>query len=126
MPKKIIATTDAPAAVGPYSQATRAGGLVFVSGQLPLHPETGDMPESVADQTAQSLANVEAILAAEGLNMGHIVKCMVFITDMDQFGEMNAVYARAFETNPPARSAYQVVRLPKDAKVEIEAIAVAD
>ncbi len=126
MPKKIIATTDAPAAVGPYSQATRAGGLVFVSGQLPLHPETGDMPESVADQTAQSLANVEAILAAEGLNMGHIVKCMVFITDMDQFGEMNAVYARAFEANPPARSAYQVVRLPKDAKVEIEAIAVAE
>ena len=126
MSKKIIATTNAPEAAGPYSQATRAGGLVFVSGQLPLHPETGEMPESVADQTALSLANIEAILASEGLNMGHIVKCMVFITDMDQFGEMNAVYAKAFETNPPARSAYQVVRLPKDAKVEIEAIAVAD
>ncbi len=126
MPKKIIATAAAPAAVGPYSQATRAGGLVFVSGQLPLHPETGAMPDSVADQTAQCLANIEAILASEGLTMGHIVKCMVFITDMDQFGEMNAVYARAFETNPPARSAYQVVRLPKDAKDEIEAIAVAD
>ena len=126
MSKKIIATTNAPEAAGPYSQATRAGGLVFVSGQLPLHPETGEMPESVADQTALSLANIEAILASEGLNMGHIVKCMVFITDMDQFGEMNAVYAGAFETNPPARSAYQVVRLPKDAKVEIEAIAVAD
>ncbi|MDC3348154.1 Rid family detoxifying hydrolase [Paracoccaceae bacterium] len=126
MSKKIIATTNAPEAAGPYSQATRAGGLVFVSGQLPLHPKTGEMPESVADQTALSLANIEAILASEGLNMGHIVKCMVFITDMDQFGEMNAVYAGAFETNPPARSAYQVVRLPKDAKVEIEAIAVAD
>jgi len=126
MSKKIIATTNAPEAAGPYSQATRAGGLVFVSGQLPLHPETGEMPESVADQTALSLANIEAILASEGLNMAHIVKCMVFITDMDQFGEMNAVYAGAFETNPPARSAYQVVRLPKDAKVEIEAIAVAD
>ncbi len=126
MSKKIIATTNAPEAAGPYSQATRAGGLVFVSGQLPLHPETGEMPESVADQTALSLANIEAILASECLNMGHIVKCMVFITDMDQFGEMNAVYAGAFETNPPARSAYQVVRLPKDAKVEIEAIAVAD
>jgi 2-iminobutanoate/2-iminopropanoate deaminase len=126
MSKKIIATTNAPEAAGPYSQATRAGGLVFVSGQLPLHPETGEMPDSVADQTALSLANIEAILASEGLNMGHIVKCMVFITDMDQFGEMNAVYAGAFETNPPARSAYQVVRLPKDAKVEIEAIAVAD
>lgn len=126
MSKKIIASTNAPEAAGPYSQATRAGGLVFVSGQLPLHPETGEMPESVADQTALSLANIEAILTSEGLNMGHIVKCMVFITDMDQFGEMNAVYAGAFETNPPARSAYQVVRLPKDAKVEIEAIAVAD
>lgn len=125
MTKKIIATTAAPEAAGPYSQATRAGGLVFVSGQLPLHPETGDMPESVADQTALSLANIEAILASEGLNMSHVVKCMVFLTDMDKFGEMNAVYASVFDTNPPARSAYQVVRLPKDAKVEIEAIAVA-
>lgn len=125
MPKTIVATTAAPEAAGPYSQATRANGFVFVSGQLPVHPETRDMPESVADQTALSLANIEAILAAEGLNMGHVVKCMVFLTDMDQFGEMNTVYASAFENAPPARSAYQVVRLPKDAKVEIEAIAVA-
>lgn len=126
MSKKIVATSAAPEAAGPYSQATRANGFVFVSGQLPLHPETGEMPDSVADQTALSLSNIEAILAAEGLNMGHIVKCMVFLTDMDQFAEMNAVYAGAFESAPPARSAYQVVRLPKDAKVEIEAIAVAD
>ena len=126
MSKKIVATAAAPEAAGPYSQATRANGFVFVSGQLPLHPETGEMPESVADQTALSLANIEAILAAEGLGMGDIVKCMVFLTDMDQFGEMNAVYAKAFENAPPARSAYQVVRLPKDAKVEIEAIAVAE
>lgn len=125
MSKKIVATTAAPEAAGPYSQATRANGFVFVSGQLPLHPETGEMPDSVADQTALSLANIKAILAAEGLGMGDVVKCMVFLTDMDQFGEMNAVYAGAFENAPPARSAYQVVRLPKDAKVEIEAIAVA-
>ena len=124
MAKHVIATEAAPAAAGPYSQAIKAKGLVFVSGQLPLHPETGEMPDSVADQTNQSLANIEAILAAEGLDMDDVVKCMVFLTDMDRFGEMNAVYADAFGNAAPARSAYQVVRLPKDAKVEIEAIAV--
>ena len=126
MSKTVIATTNAPEAAGPYSQATRANGFIFVSGQLPLHPETGEMPDTVAEQTALCLGNIEAILASEGGGMGDIVKCMVFLTDMDQFGEMNAVYAGAFETAPPARSAYQVVRLPKDAKVEIEAIAVAN
>ena len=124
MSKKIIDTKAAPAAAGPYSQAVKANGLVFVSGQLPLHPETGDMPESVTQQTAQSLANVKAILDAEGLDMSDVVKCMVFLTDMDKFVEMNEVYAKAFGDAAPARSAYQVVRLPKDAKVEIEAIAV--
>jgi len=124
MSKSIVDTNAAPAAAGPYSQAVKARGLVFVSGQLPINPDTGDMPESVAEQTAQSLANIKAILAAEGLDMSDVVKCMVFITDMDQFGEMNGVYAQAFDDAAPARSAYQVVRLPKDAKVEIEAIAV--
>lgn len=124
MAKHVIATEAAPAAAGPYSQAIKANGLVFVSGQLPLHPETGEMPDSVAGQTAQSLANIKAILAAEGLDMDDVVKCMVFLTDMDRFGEMNTVYADAFGDAAPARSAYQVVRLPKDAKVEIEAIAV--
>ena len=124
MSKSVVATTEAPEAAGPYSQAVKANGFVFVSGQLPLHPETGEMPDSVAEQTALSLANIEAILKVEGLGMGNIVKCMVFLTDMDAFGEMNAVYADAFQDAPPARSAYQVVRLPKDAKVEIEAIAV--
>ena len=123
MPKTIVNTHDAPAAAGPYSQAVKAKGLVFVSGQLPLHPETGEMADSVSEQTAQSLANIKAILAAEGLDMGDVVKCMVFLTDMDAFGEMNAVYADAFDDAAPARSAYQVVRLTKDAKVEIEAIA---
>jgi 2-iminobutanoate/2-iminopropanoate deaminase len=124
MGKHVVSTEAAPAAAGPYSQAIKAKGLVFISGQLPLHPETGAMPDGVAAQTAQSLANIEAILAAEGLNMGDIVKCMVFLTDMDRFGEMNAVYADAFDDAAPARSAYQVVRLPKDALGEIEAIAV--
>ncbi len=124
MTKKIIDTNAAPAAAGPYSQAVKASGLVFVSGQLPINPDTGDMPESVAEQTAQSLANIKAILGAEGLDMTDIVKCMVFITDMDKFGDMNGVYAEAFDDAAPARSAYQVVRLPKDALVEIEAIAV--
>jgi 2-iminobutanoate/2-iminopropanoate deaminase len=124
MTKKIIDTKAAPEAAGPYSQAVKANGLVFVSGQLPIHPDTGTMPDSVADQTAQSLANIKAILAAEELTMDDVVNCMVFITDMDTFAEMNAVYASAFGDAAPARSAYQVVRLPKDAKVEIEAIAV--
>ncbi|MGH1483891.1 MAG: Rid family detoxifying hydrolase [Geminicoccales bacterium] len=124
MGKHVVSTEAAPAAAGPYSQAIKAKGLVFISGQLPLHPVTGAMPDGVAAQTAQSLANIEAILAAEGLNMGDVVKCMVFLTDMDRFGEMNAVYADAFDDAAPARSAYQVVRLPKDALVEIEAIAV--
>ena len=123
MTKSIIDTKAAPPAAGPYSQAVVASNLVFVSGQLPIDPETGDMPDSVADQTSQSLGNIKAILAAQGLDMTDIVKCMVFITDMDKFGEMNAVYAEAFGDAAPARSAYQVVRLPKDAKVEIEAIA---
>ena len=123
MEKSIVSTENAPAAAGPYSQAVKARGLVFVSGQLPLHPQTGDMPGTVGEQTAQSLANIQAILGAEGLDMSDVVKCMVFLTDMDAFGEMNAVYAEAFGEDAPARSAYQVVRLPKDAMVEIEAIA---
>lgn len=124
MTKTIVDTKSAPAAAGPYSQAVKANGLVFVSGQLPIHPETGDMPESVSEQTAQSLANIKAILGAQSLDMTDVVKCMVFLTDMDKFAEMNEVYAGAFDEAAPARSAYQVVRLPKDAKVEIEAIAV--
>jgi len=122
----IIDTDTAPPAAGPYSQAVKGGGLVFVSGQLPINPENGSMPESVAEQTRQSLANIEAILKADGLELNSIMKCMVFITDMDRFAEMNAVYAEIFGDHAPARSAYQVVRLPKDARVEIEAIALAE
>lgn len=123
--KQTVATENAPAAAGPYAQAIIANGLVFVSGQLPLDPESGAAPEGVAAQTKQSLQNIEAILASVGCAMTDVVKTTVFLTDMTQFGVMNEVYAAAFATQPPARSAYQVVRLPKDVLVEIEAIAVA-
>lgn len=124
MTKTIIATQDAPSAAGPYSQGTAAPGFVFVSGQLPINKDTGDMPETVAEQTQQSLDNIAAILAAKGLSMADVVKTTVFLTDMDKFAEMNGVYAAAFSDDAPARSAFQVVRLPKDALVEIECIAV--
>ena len=116
--KEVIATTNAPGAIGPYSQATKAGSLVFVSGQLPIDPATGAMPEDVSAQTKQSLTNGKAIIEAAGGSMADVVKTTVFLADM------NAVYAEFFpEGACPARSAVQVARLPKDAKVEIELIA---
>lgn len=124
MSKSIIATNDAPPAAGPYSQAVDTKGFVFVSGQLPINKDSGTMPETVADQTRQSLDNIAAILAARGLTMSDVVKTTVFLTDMDRFAEMNEVYGAAFPGDAPARSAFQVVRLPKDALVEIECIAI--
>lgn len=124
MSKSIIATNDAPPAAGPYSQAVATKGFVFVSGQLPINKDSGTMPETVAAQTQQSLDNIAAILAARGLTMSDVVKTTVFLTDMDRFAEMNEVYAAAFSGDAPARSAFQVVRLPKDALVEIECIAI--
>ena len=122
--KEIIATTGAPGAIGPYSQATKAGSLVFVSGQLPIDPATGVMPEDVSAQTKQSLTNGKAILEAAGGTMADVVKTTVFLADMNDFAAMNAVYATFFpEGACPARSAVQVARLPKDAKIEIEFIA---
>ena len=112
--KEVIATTNAPGAIGPYSQATKAGSLVFVSGQLPIDPATGVMPEDVSAQTKQSLTNGKAIIEAAGGSMADVVKTTVFLADMNDFAAMNAC---------PARSAVQVARLPKDAKVEIELIA---
>ena len=122
--KEIIATTGAPGAIGPYSQATKAGSLVFVSGQLPIDPATGVMPEDVSAQTKQSLTNGKAILEAAGGTMADVVKTTVFLTDMGAFAAVNAVYAKHFTTDCPARSAVQVGALPKGALVEIEAIAV--
>ena len=124
MEKKIIATTNAPGAIGPYSQAQVIGDLVITSGQLPLDPATGTFPADIEGQTRQSLTNVKAIIEASGLTMDNVVKTTVFLSDMNNFAAMNGVYAEFFtEGKYPARSAVEVARLPKDALVEIEVIA---
>ena len=123
--KKVISTEHAPAAIGPYAQAVAANGMVYTSGQLPIDPATGAFPEGIAAQTRQSLTNVKAILAEAGVGMDRVVKTTVFLSDMNNFAAMNEVYAEFFsEGGYPARSAVEVARLPKDALVEIEAIAV--
>ena len=123
--EKIIVNTDkAPKAIGPYSQAVRVGNLVFISGQLGLRPDTGELPASVGEQTEQSLDNIGAILASLGLKFEHVVKTTIFIRDMDDFGTVNSIYGTRFPTAAPARSCVEVSRLPKQGKVEIEAIAV--
>ncbi len=125
MEKEIIKTGQAPAAIGPYSQAVRVGNLLFCSGQIPLDPATGALVEdTVRAQTARSLNNLKAVLAQAGAGMDSVVKTTVFLRDMEDFSEMNQVYQEFFTENCPARSAVQVARLPKDARVEIEAIAV--
>ena len=119
-----ISTKNAPAAIGPYSQAIDMGNLLITSGQLPLDPATGAFPEGIAAQTRQSLTNVKAILEETGIDMNHVIKTTVFLSDMNNFGAMNEVYATFFkEGSYPARSAVEVARLPKDALVEIEVIA---
>ena len=122
--KQVIHTDSAPAAIGPYSQAIQIGDLLFVSGQVPIDPSTGAIVEGdVKAQAQQSLNNLKAILNAAGTNMGAVVKTTVFLADMNDFAAMNEVYAQFFQEPFPARSADQAARLPKDAKVEIEAIA---
>lgn len=111
--KKIIVTDKAPAAVGPYSQAVEAGGVVYVSGQLPVNPADGTMPQSIKGQTEQALNNVGAILKAAGCGFEDVVKCTVLLTDMNDFDAMNAVYAGFYTKDMPARVCYQVVRLPR-------------
>lgn len=123
--KQVISTANAPAAIGPYSQAIDLGSLVITSGQIPLDPATGTLPEGIRAQTRQSLTNVKSILEAAGLGMDAVVKTTVFLKDMNDFAAMNEVYASFFtEGRYPARSAVEVARLPKDALVEIEVIAV--
>jgi len=123
--KKVISSEKAPGAIGPYSQAIEAGGMVFVSGQLPVDAATGEFaPGGVAEQTKQSFENIKHILAEAGLTTANIVKTTVFLSDMSLFAEMNAVYATYFEGSFPARSAVAVKALPKNALVEIECIAV--
>ena len=122
--KKVIFTEKAPAAIGPYSQAIEANGMVFLSGQLPVDPATGEFaPGGVKEQTAQSFENIKSILAEAGLTTANIVKTTVYLADMSLFGDMNGVYATYFDGDFPARSAYAVKALPKGALVEIECIA---
>ena len=122
--KTVISTEKAPAAIGPYSQGIQAGSLIITSGQLPIDPATGAFPETVEEQTRQSLENCKAVLADAGAAMGNVIKTTVFLSDMNNFAAMNGVYATFFEGACPARSAVEVARLPKDALVEIECIAV--
>ena len=122
--KDIIATDRAPRAIGPYSQAVRAGNLVFASGQIPIDPATGEfVPGGIAEQTEQVLRNLTAVFEAAGLGMDQVIKTTVFLADMDDFTAMNEVYGRFFGAAPPARATVQAARLPRDARVEIEAIA---
>lgn len=121
--KNPISTNEAPGAIGPYSQAIDTGAFLFASGQIPINPATGKIPEGIKAQTAQSLANVKAILKAAGLTTANVVKTTVFLADMGDFGAMNEVYAETFEAPYPARSAVAVKTLPKNVLVEIEVIA---
>ena len=125
--KKIISTSEAPAAIGPYSQAVRSGNFLFCSGQIPLDPASGQIVSGdIATQTRRVLDNIGAVLKAEGLTFENIMKTTIFLIDLGDFQTVNEVYSSYFQQQPPARSTVQVAALPKGAKVEIEAIAVAD
>ncbi len=127
MSREVIFTEKAPKPIGPYSQAIRAGNLIFLSGQIPIHPVTGErVGRDVREQTRQVLENMKAVLQSQGLGMQDVVKVTIFLKDMGDFSVMNEVYASYFPSSPPARSTVEVSRLPKDVDVEIEAIAVAN
>lgn len=121
--KKIIVSQKAPAAIGPYSQAVELNGTLFISGQLPVNPATASMPQSIEEQTRQSLENIGAILEEAGLGFDDVVKTCVLLSDIADFGAMNAVYAEFFPHAKPARVCFQAAALPKGAKVEIDAVA---
>ena len=123
--KKIISSNEAPAAVGPYSQAVRAGNLLFLSGQLPLDPKTGTIVgEDIETQTKQVISNIKAVLEAGGLSLSNVVKTTVFMKDLQHFQKMNGVYKEFFTQDAPARSTFQVANLPMNALIEIESVAV--
>ncbi|MBD7914910.1 RidA family protein [Clostridium sp. Sa3CUN1] len=123
MQKEIISTTNAPAAIGPYSQGIKIGDMVFTSGQLPVNPATGEVVTEIKAATKQSLENVKAVLEQAGSSLDKVVKVVVFIKDMNDFAQVNEVYGQYFTENAPARSCVEVARLPKDCVVEIEAVA---
>ena len=123
--KEIILTENAPSAIGPYSQAVKTGNMVFVSGQIPIVPATGEfVSNDVSEQTEQVLKNMSAVLEAAGSGLNNVVKTTVFLADMNDFGAMNEVYGKYFSDNKPARATVQAARLPRDARVEIECIAI--
>ena len=124
MKRQVVASDAAPKAIGPYSQAVWAGDLLFCAGQIPLDPATGNMVAGgITEQTARVLENIRGLLQSQGLDLGNVVKSTVYLSDMNNFGPMNEVYARYFTKAPPARSTIQAARLPKDALVEIEVVA---
>jgi 2-iminobutanoate/2-iminopropanoate deaminase len=123
--KETISTNNAPSAIGPYSQAIKAGNMIFVSGQIPIDPATGNfVSDDVKEQTVQVLKNLSAVLEAAGATLNNVVKTTVFLEDMNDFGVMNEIYGEYFNENKPARATVQAARLPRDAKVEIDCIAV--
>ena len=125
--KQIISTDNAPKAIGPYSQGVCVGNFIFVSGQIPIDPSTGEfISGGIAEQTERVLLNISAVLSASGTSLENVAKTTVFLADMNDFAAMNEVYAKFFSENPPARATVQAERLPRDAKVEIEVIAVAE
>jgi 2-iminobutanoate/2-iminopropanoate deaminase len=121
---KVVSTNNAPSAIGPYSQAIIAGGMVFVSGQIPIDPKTGSfVSENLVEQTEQVLKNLSEVLIAAGSDLERVVKTTVFLADMNDFAAMNEVYAKFFDTNKPARATVEAARLPRDARIEIDCIA---
>ena len=122
--KKMLSTKKAPAAIGPYSQAVRFGKFLFISGQIPINPDTNEtVKSSIEDQMTQVISNIKAILESAGMDLGDVVKTTLFLKSLEDFDKVNNVYKRFFKDNPPARSTVEVSRLPKDADIEIEAIA---
>ena len=126
MSKKIVATPQAPSAIGPYSQATKFENLIFTSGQIPLNTDGELLDGDIQAQTKLVLNNLKAVIEAAGSSLDKVLKCTCFLSDMNNFAAMNEVYAKFFDNNPPARSAVEVARLPKDVLIEIEAIAIAN
>jgi 2-iminobutanoate/2-iminopropanoate deaminase len=124
MEKRVIQTERAPKAIGPYSQAIQAGGFLFLSGQVPLDPKTGELVKGdIGQQTKQVLENIEGVLESQNLGMEDVVKATIFLKNIENFNQVNEVYSSYFPTSPPARSTVEVARLPRDVEIEIEAIA---